>query len=243
MLNFNGLDIPSFIKIKAVNIKVLPSISNNLISIVGSYGRLAGTVDVGEKIISCEFTLIKPSDKSIQECGREFAAWLRGNNFKESDLIIKDDSSVKYKAIVNDSTELKDLLYAATGTINFVVPSGCAEDVAPKTITGDTQVTAVNEGTVHTYPIIKITVKNTVADSLAVQNVTTGKKIILNSTFNGGDVVVFDCKRSVITVNDNVSMSIINLDSDFFNLCLGENIIKSSVADVIVEVTYTQRYL
>ena len=103
MITFNGVDIPPFVKVSAINIQTLPALETNLKTIIGSSGRLCGRTDLGEKSISCDIKVIVPQGSSLQKCGRELAVWLRGDDFRLSPLIINDDPDVLYLAKVSNS--------------------------------------------------------------------------------------------------------------------------------------------
>ena len=136
MLNFNGVSIPRFVKVRAVSISALPSINTNLKGINAGYGAINGKTSLGEKYLKAEVSIVIPSGYSIQKCARELAVWLKGNNFDLCPLIVEDDAEIRYMAKASSSVDIADLIVAGQGSIEFVIPSGCGESVNQKTATG-----------------------------------------------------------------------------------------------------------
>ena len=244
MLNFNGKKLPEFIKVQAVNVQTLPAVNTNLKQIVGSSGRLAGRSDLGEKSITCDVIIVIPSGYTLQKCARELAVWLRGNDFNLSPLIITDDPEVRYMAKVNSSVDLSDLLFAGQGSIEFVVPSGDSESITETTVNGTNSVTVNNTGTKCVYPVITATIGTNVTNgSINIRNNTTGDCVTLNGTFMAGDVFTIDCVKNLVKKGDTVDISMLNLESKFFNLKEGDNVIQCDNNSTKLVVKYRAKYL
>lgn len=244
MITFNEKKVPEFVKVQAVNIQVLPTVETNLKSIAGSSGRLAGRSSFGEKLISCDVVIVVPKDYTLQKCARELAVWLRGDDFRVSPLVINDDAEVRYMAKVNNSTELSDLLVAGQGTIEFVVPSGDSESVNTTTASGTGSVTVNNQGTKVTYPVIKVTLGTAVTNgAVNVTNNTTGNKVTLNGTFRAGEVLTVDCDKHLVKRGDSLDISMLNIESHFFGLKEGNNVIQCNNNGTAITVTYRKKFL
>lgn len=244
MLNFNGRDLPEFIKVQTVNIQTLPVVNMNLKQIVGSSGRLAGRSDLGEKTITCEIMVVIPNGYSLQKCARELAVWLRGDDFNLSPLIIKDDPDVRYMAKIGASVDLTDLFVAGQGTIEFIIPSGDAEAVTTSSASGTNSVTVNNTGTKRVFPVIKATIGTAAhGGTVNIRNNTTGDRLTLNGNFKAGDVFTIDCLKNLVKKGDNVDISMLNLESKFFDLREGKNVIQCDNNNTTLEVTYRVKYL
>ena len=244
MLNFNGVDIPNFIKVRAVNISALASVSTNLKTNAGGYGVLSGNSTFAEKVISADISIVIPSGYSIQKCARELAGWLKGNDFKLSPLIIKDDSEVQYMAKVNNSVDISDLIFAGEGSIEFVIPSGVALGTSTKTYTGTTRAVFTYGGTIKAYPQIEVTMNSQInSGSINIVNVKTGEKISLAGSFNIGDKIVIDCSKHLVKVNDEIQLNMLSLDSQFFGTVLGANEISCSSTGASLKVIFQERFL
>lgn len=244
MINFNGVDIPKFVKVRAVNISVLASVSTNLKNNAGGYGVLSGNSTFSEKIISADISIVIPSGYTLQKCARELAWWLRGNDFKLSPLIIADDSEVQYLAKVNNSVDISDLIVVGEGSIEFLVPSGVSIGIPIKTYTGTTKTIFTYEGTIKAYPQIEVVMDSKITDgSVNIVNVKTGEKISLIGSFNAGDKITIDCSKHLVKVNDEIHLNMLSLDSQFFGTVLGGNEISCSSTGATLKVIFQERFL
>lgn len=244
MLNFNGIDIPKFVKVRAVNISALASVSTNLKESAGGYGVLSGSSTFGEKIITADVSIVIPSGYSLQKCARELAGWLVGNNFQLSPLIIKDDAEVHYMAKINNSVDISDLIFAGEGSIEFVVPSGVAVSNTTKTYSGTTKTSFTYGGTIKAYPQIEVTINSGISSgSVNIVNVKTGEKVSLAGSFAVGDKIIIDCSKHLVKVNDKIQLNMLSLDSQFFGTVLGGNEISCSSTGASLKVIFQERFL
>ena len=219
MLKFNGALAPDFIKIQRVDISVLPTVATNLKTLGGSYGNIAGKSSFGEKIIKAYFVAVIPKGKSLQACSREMAVWLKGNDFKESDLELLDDEGFIYKAKINNSVDLTDMLFAGSGSFEFLVPSGVAETANTSIFTGNSPLTIPYSGTAPASPIIHVTVGTQVQDSnIKITNVTTGEIFMLYGSFEVGDKIEINCSKYLVKHNGKVNLKVIGFNSKFFQI-------------------------
>ncbi|HID0815694.1 TPA: phage tail domain-containing protein [Clostridium botulinum] len=135
-VNFNGVNIPSWIKVKAVDFTALAEPTINLTKRTGGIGSIYSGFSLGSKKISLKI-LIPPQYKTsfitgkttsetpvLTTVARELSEWLMGDNWKPSPLYFGNDEGIYYDAIVSNSVDISDLLVAGEGTIEFVVPSG-----------------------------------------------------------------------------------------------------------------------
>lgn len=244
MLTFNGVKVPSFVRVQKINVQTLPAIETNLKSIVGSSGRLSGRTTLGEKIITCDVVVVIPSNNTLQGCARELAVWLRGDDFKTSPLIISDDTKVRYMAKVNNSVELADLFVAGQGTIEFVVPSGDSEAVTENKASGTSSVTVNNTGTKIIYPVITLTVGTKVSNgTINLRNTTTGDSLSLMGSFPVGTVLTVDCNKHLVKKDGQLDISMLSLTSKFFGLKEGNNVLTCDNTGTTIVVTYRVKYL
>lgn len=242
MLNFNGVSIPRFVKVRAVSISALPSINTNLKGINADYGAINGKTSLGEKYLKAEVSIVIPSGYSIQKCARELAVWLKGNNFDLCPLIVEDDAEIRYMAKASSSVDIADLIVAGQGSIEFVIPSGCGESVNQKTATGTPKASVKYSGSHRAFPIIEVTVGGT-ASAITINNVQKGCAVFLNGSFKSGDKLYIDCSKHLVKLNNEVHMELIGLSSKFIELESGTNDISCSISGSAVKVTYRERFL
>lgn len=242
MLNFNGVNVPSFVKVKAVSISALPSINTNLKGSMAGFGVLNGKSTFEEKTITASIVIVIPSGYSLQKCARDLAVWLKGNDFSLSPLILTDDPNIRYMAKVSNSVDISDLIYAGEGEIEFVIPSGCGESITEKLVSGTGKASINYIGSQRTFPVIEVTVGAT-ASTIVINHVQKGDSMYLNGSFKSGDKVLIDCNRHLVKVNDKLHMEMIGLTSKFIELDSGTNEISCSVSGSAIKVTYREKYL
>lgn len=242
MLNFAGVSIPNFVKVKAVYVSALPSINTNLKGSTTGFGVINGKTSFGETYLKADVSIIIPSGYSIQKCARELAVWLRGNNFDLSPLIVQDDAEIRYMAKASSSVDISDLIFAGKGTLEFVVPSGCSESVTEKSETGTPTATVTYLGSCVAYPTIEVTV-GAPTSVIVINHIQKGDSIYLNGTFNTGDKILIDCNKHLVKLNNKLHMELIGITSDFIGLESGENGISCSISGSNVKVTYRERFL
>ena len=242
MLNFNGVDIPNFVKVKAVNISALPSLNTNLKGGTAGFGVINSKTTFEEKYVKAIISIVIPKGYTLQKCSRELAVWLKGNNFELSPLTIKDDPDIRYMAKVSASVDLSDLIYVGEGELEFVVPSGCGESTNEKVATGTLKASINYQGSHRAFPLIEITVGAT-ASVINITHIQKGDVLYLNGSFKTGDKILIDCNKHLVKLNDKVHMELIGITSKFLQLDSGLNEISCSVTGSNVKVTYRERFL
>lgn len=221
-ITFNNIDIPSFIKVRAVEFTVLPSISHNFKQVAGGRGLLEAGTSIGGKVLKMKILIVPEANKSLTEMSREFAYWLRGNNFKTSSLVISDESTMTYQAKVNTAVDISDLIFVGEGEVEFIVPSGVAKSntTVPVTINaGASKITVNYNGTAPTNPVITWTPSATLTNAtLNLVCVETGHKVSLTGNFTAGQTITIDCSKKVVKRGTSVDMKLVNFDSDWITL-------------------------
>lgn len=239
MLKFNGVGIPSCIKIKKINIQTIPEVNHFTKKIAGSNGVLMGRTTLGAKIIKAPFVIVPPSGKALQSCAREIAEWLMGDNWKLTQLIITDEPDLCYMAKINNGVEISDLLFAGEGELEFIVPSGTAQTVALNEQSGTQKATVFYTGTAEVLPEIELTFTADAPHSIAtVSNSKTGVACSFVGAFAKGDIITISCKHSNIKVNGSINMKMLTLDSRFLNVVQGLQEIVCSIPQCLITVKY-----
>lgn len=243
LLKFNNILIPDFVKVKSVDIQVLPDVSTNTKTTSGGFGCISGKSTFTSKKITATISIVIPEGETLQSCGRVLAKWLRGNNYRESPLVIMDDDTVYYMAKVSNSVALADAIFVGEGTIEFIVPSGLALSSSSKTTTGTNKVTINNEGSHSTLPNIYLTLNTNLNNStILLTNNSTGDKVILIGSFQSGDKISINCSKHLVKVNDNVSMNIVGYNTKFFEIAEGSHEISASVNSSL-KVIFQERWV
>ncbi|WP_415338043.1 distal tail protein Dit [Clostridium perfringens] len=214
---FNDVEIPEFVKVKAVNTTVLPEISTNYKTIAGGSGVIDTKITKGGKKVSLEVVIVLNKDSNLLQLQRELAFWLRGDNFKLSSLVITDEEELEYKAKINNSVDIKDLLVAGEGTIDFYVPSGVATsrnysygtEIATDTVLVD------YFGTENAYPIITFTPSQSYKNgTLRIIEELTGNTFLSTPyNFTANVPIVIDCTKRLVKVGEDLHLDLIDLKS------------------------------
>lgn len=222
-ISFNSINIPSFVKVRAVDFSVLPEVRNTFKNISGGNGLVDSGTTLGSKIITVSIIIVPTATSSLTEMSRELAYWLRGDNFKLSDLVISDEATMTYRAKINNQVDVSDLLYAGDGSLEFIVPSGTAKssNVTPVIIDTASKTITINyNGTAPSFP--KLTWKPDFAsDSSLVFNLTcveTGQVLSVNTgdfTTTPETIYLFDNEKMVVKRNGLIDMKLINFTSDW----------------------------
>lgn len=238
-ITFGGVSLPTYVKVRGVDISALPSISNNLVGTSGMDGALDGGTSLGEKIIRVRVVIIPPGGMSLLQSVRELSTWLYGVG-KLSELNISDDPQIFYQAKVNNSVDISDLLVAGEGEIEFVIPSGRGykKTTTPVSISGSRMVVTYS-GTAPTYPVITWTPSADYNGAVTFTHIETGDVFSLKGLFKSGKKVTIDSSKRKVVVDNDVNMSVIQLSSRWIKLSgYGTHNI---VANVTGEFTCTMR--
>lgn len=98
----------------------------------------------------------------------------------------------------------------------FVIP----EDMPVQWTSGNNTVIIENTGTVNTYPIITLRGQFSYP---VIENVTTGKYIVLDYESSEGDEIIIDMKERIITLNGVSIAAYRTTDSTWWDLEVGRN--------------------
>ncbi|MFT8313242.1 MAG: distal tail protein Dit [Clostridium sp.] len=214
-VTFNGLDIPSFIKVRTVDFAVLPSITHSFKQIAGRIGAMETGTSIGSKPLKMKILIVPEDGKPLTEMARELALWVRGNNFKTCELVVSDDKQVTYQAKINTSIDITDLIFAGEGELELIVPSGMAKGIdVDETVTfstgGGSFMLAYN-GTAPSQPVITWTPSSTATTTLTL---TCGDNTVsITGTFTNAAPVIIDCKNRKVTVGGTVNQKVINFST------------------------------
>lgn len=220
-VTFNGVSIPSFIKVRTVDFSVLPDINHSFKQIAGGFGLLETGTTIGAKVLKMKILIIPDSNKSLTEMSREFAYWLRGDNFKACDLIISDDATMTYKAKINDKVDISDLLFVGEGELEFIVPSGMAKGLSVTggaTTVGSGTFIVMYNGTAPSLPVITWTPPTNLTNvTLNISCAETGDIVSLTGNFTAGVHVEIDCQKKVVKKGGLVDMKLINFSTTWLD--------------------------
>lgn len=73
-------------------------------------------------------------------------------------------------------------------------------------------------GTEKQLPILEYTFNEATTSPLTIENVTEGKKVVINRSFVSGDILIIDNEQNLVTLNGTNILSDVDITSDFFKL-------------------------
>lgn len=218
-ITFNGVSMPSFVRVKTVDFTVLPDISHNFKQVTGNVGLIEAGTAIGGKTLKMSIMIIPDSGKSLTDMSRELAYWLRGNNFKTSSLVISEESTMTYQAKVNTAIDISDLIFVGEGELEFIVPTGIAKSSVAVGVVVGTNIVITYNGTAPTKPVIQWTVPAPLTGATLTLTCTeTGQSVSITGTFATNDVIIIDCKNKYVKKNGVVDMTLVNFSSKWISL-------------------------
>lgn len=221
MITFNNADKPDFLKVKAVNTSVLPEIKSEYKNINGGYGVVNSGTSIGGKKISLEVVIVPPKDKNLLQVQRELAFWLMGNDFKLSPLVISDECDLQYMAKVDNAVDIKDLIFAGEGTIDFYVPKGMAVGRFTRYGANEANNKIVVDylGTAPSYPMFEFTPsQNYTNTTLRIAHIETGDTMLVTGDFKAGEKITIDSNKRLVKRGEVLSLDMIDLKSKWLSL-------------------------
>ena len=195
MLTFNGITIPSYVRVNKIQYNILPTIDSKTEKIYGKAGEYDFGIELGSRTIKVDIQLIADNPNDIMNKARDFSTWLFYTDLKP--LIIADEPDKQYMARVINETEIDELSRVGQATLEFLVPNAYAESIEEKefnyTPTTVDPISVANNGTIETYPVIELTMRAP-STSIAVLTddkfVQVGANSIVEKTDTAVDPIV-----------------------------------------------------
>lgn len=221
MITFNNMDMPDFLRVKAINTSALPEINNSFKTVAGGWGSLDTGTTVGGKKIEVEFTIVIPKDRTLLDMQRDLSYWLMGDGFKLSPLVISDECQLEYMAKVNNQVDITDQTFTGEGKIEFIIPKGVA--VNRNTIFGANEsgnkIVADYLGTAPAYPVFEFTPSMDLKNkTLKIVHVNSGDVFLAKGDFKAGETFIIDCNKKLVKKGGILSLDMIVLESDWLKL-------------------------
>ena len=158
MANFNGIifneiPMPDFVKVIHIEHSVLPSISQNLLTVGGKAGAYDFGNNMGTREIAVDVTIVLQEENTLPEKLEQLAEWLYYDEAKE--LILGDNPNRYYIAKFTGDSNIKESFLIGEGTITFTctdpfIFGGEIEHQLPEDTTAGYEL--YNAGTSETYP-------------------------------------------------------------------------------------------
>ncbi|MGB3160395.1 MAG: distal tail protein Dit [Carnobacterium sp.] len=230
-VKFNKKSVPDFIRITGIKFPVMGEISHNETVIPRRFGNIDNGINFGGKKINLTITLVKDKIKNIHTQSDELKVWLKGDNWKPSQLTFDEQPTKYLLARVVGSVDINDLFMYGESEIEFIASDPTKYDLASYNVSSTNG--AVNipyAGMEDTPAVITVTVKEA-CNNLNIKHTQTGFNIRLIGAFKAGAVVLIDCDKKVVKVNGAVTMKLLAFESRWIYLSSGTNTITVTSED------------
>lgn len=165
LLNLNGVNIPSFVKVNAVKYSILPPIENNFLKVRGKKEYYFTGQDLGQRKIEAEVTITSTGPNKVMARMTQLAEWLYHE--EEVKLIIEDTPDKYYLVVLDGETNIEEIVSTGKGTISFLCTQpfafGYLHEV-PYTPTSDQPYYFNVVGNAPSFPEVELTVKENITD-------------------------------------------------------------------------------
>ena len=234
---YNGINLEQFFKVLKINKSVLPPIENTLREIPGKPGAIVARTKIRPIQISVEVEIKGPSKEGLNTIIRELARILYTEDTRQ--LRLPNELDKYYMAKLEGNTALEEILNYGRTVLYFICPDPVAYGKLVR-VSLDNNTKIYNNGTYPSKGIIKIEITEE-TDHLEVILLNTGEFLYIDDNFNTGDIVVIDLEKEYITKNGHSAMPNLYLESDFFEIPVGEFEIQISSGNAVLE--FRERWL
>jgi len=232
---FNDLNLSDYCIIKSIKESILPPISTTRKAIPGRRGTKYIRKELGEKIIEIDIEI--PANSFI---GRQSIVDLMTPKLytqDEVELILRGNR--KYYASLDSETLLESLVFHGATTLVFLATDPLAYGDT-KTIDITSAPTVINGGTYPATGTITVEITEPISNiDITLQN--TGEYIFVAHNFVAGDTILIDLGEEMVYKNGYSIMQDCYLESDFFEIPVGEFEISVSSGNATLE--FTERWL
>ncbi len=221
--------------------QILPGTRDRLLAIPGRDGAYDQGRDLEQLTIPCEFVLRGNSPADLRQYARVVAAWLNVREAKE--LVFSDEPELRYMARPTGPVDMEQIASIGIVKMSFLVPSGYAEAVTATTVTGPS---GIYVGTIPAPVEIVLTAASGVSLKVTQGQYSAPRPFIrlLDQEFAGGETVIIDTEKQLVTVDGEDVRPDVDIDSDFenFRLLPGAFAIGAE-GGVIENIVYRARYI
>jgi len=117
-ITFNNIPMPYFVHVKNIKHRILPTISQNLLTVGGRAGSYDYGNTIGNREIDIDIQIITPEPNVLPAYLRILAEWLYHEDARE--LVLGDNPSKYYIAKLSGDTDITEDFVVGEGTLKFV---------------------------------------------------------------------------------------------------------------------------
>lgn len=239
---FNGKHSSELgIIVSEIRIPPTPPIENKLLRSDSADGALDFGVTYSSREIEVDCVLLTDSLQELRDSLRYLVGFLNPRNGVKK-LQFNNDYKVYYLARLSEQIDVEEIATNGLFTLKFVCPDPIAF--------GETRINSIKDsinivagGTYETKPKFKINVNKNI-NSIKITNINNAKYVLINHKFVIGDKVEVDFNdKWKVRKNGIVIAEYVTIESDFFDLEIGENRLSIDPLGLEVEMEYTERWL
>ena len=208
---------PSFMKITSVDQSVTPEITHYNTVLPGNFGDLDGGVHYGKKEFTVNYTIIYDGVNDLSYYTDKITKWLKVGT-KGTYTLSLDSSGDYYMARPSEVSELRDMLFYATGSIKFTAsnPRRYKKTSTAVTLNVDGTSTEVSYAGLVDAPCFITLECGSGTTSVKVTNSAKGESIIVTGNISG--TLYIDTKALVVKINNVWRMDLVNINTDWFKI-------------------------
>lgn len=213
---YDGVRLNDFMIVKNINESLLPNVENVTLRMNKNVGLKFVNQELGSRVFAIDVEILSDNQQDKQEKIDRLAPLLFTN--EEKDLIL--DNSRRYKAVVDGSSNISNLMYDGLFTLNFVAydPIAYGEEISLNIRSGDE---LYNPGNYKARPIIEI-FPSTAPVEVRLKNGEEYDYIKINKVRGLSSPIKIDFVNEVVTFNDIDIMEDIDPLGDFFDIPPGD---------------------
>lgn len=203
-LYFGDRPLPDFVRVKNIDVQLLPD-------------------ENAKRRITVDFFVYRKQLLDIDKVN-EFVEWLLPNGNQEAKLILPNDLSHYYMAKVSNVIDLSGSIRKGEGSIEFTCSPATRVAINPTKVNFEGSTTIYYLGTKPVKPKLTITVKEQVSNiELRFSNNKFNNFIKFIGDFAKNQTIVFDLNTMKVTLDGDLRMDILSLDSFPHELMKHEN--------------------
>lgn len=213
---YDGVRLNDFMVVKDIKESLLPNVENVTLRMNKNVGLKFVNQELGSRVFAIDVEILSDNQQDKQEKIDRLAPLLFTD--EEKDLIL--DNSRRYKAVVDGSSNINNLMYDGLLTLNFVAydPIAYGEEISLNIGSGDE---LYNPGNYKTRPIIEL-FASTAPVEVRLKNGEEYDYIKINKIVGVTDTIKIDFVNEVVTLNGEDIMADVDPLGDFFDIPPGD---------------------
>lgn len=240
MIKFNNKTLPEWISVTGVSFETL-----NISILEHEAKRRVGNIDAGVERggITIDLSVfIEPVEgMNLLDQSDILKAFLIGDNWKVSQLILLEQPNKFYNARVSNMSEITDNFTHGTATISFYCANPKKYDLVETTKNSTTGKTVINYTGLETTPVlVDITISKAVTN-LELRHTESGKTVTVLGDFTIGQKVTIDTDNRNVLIDGKGSKEKLAFSSNWMYLQPGTNTLTCTNATDIKN-EYTTKY-